>query len=167
MPKLDAFYPCQTGFRVYVPPIQNGPPIQFLGWIRKILHDPRYLAPGQLWCYSIIRSCRVFNINSMKTTFLKTMRGSMRGHFTRCEAFSIAFHVNWGRVNPKPSSLHSPKTIKSAVKAAALLEGGDTASAFQIFRQGYTLNSCSLEMPFVASCHVSGKEISNIVSSRS
>ena len=27
-------------------------------WILKILHDPRYLIPWELWDYSTFRSCR-------------------------------------------------------------------------------------------------------------
>ena len=35
-----------------------------LRWIQKILHDPKYTVYRELWCYSILRSCRIFSINS-------------------------------------------------------------------------------------------------------
>ena len=33
-------------------------------WILKILDDPKSPKPGELWCYRIPRSCRIFSINS-------------------------------------------------------------------------------------------------------
>ena len=33
-------------------------------WIPKILHDPQYLIPWELWYYSILGSCRLSYINS-------------------------------------------------------------------------------------------------------
>ena len=38
--------------------------LKLLRWILKILHDPCYIIPWELWCLSIIRSCRIFSINS-------------------------------------------------------------------------------------------------------
>ena len=35
-----------------------------LRWILKNLHDPTHLVPWELWCYSILRTCRIFSINS-------------------------------------------------------------------------------------------------------
>ena len=35
-------------------------------WIVKILHDPEYLIPWELYYYSILRSCRIFSINSIE-----------------------------------------------------------------------------------------------------
>ena len=35
-----------------------------LRWILKILHDPKYPIPWEYWYYSILRSCRIFSINS-------------------------------------------------------------------------------------------------------
>ena len=35
-----------------------------LRWIRKILHDPKYPIQWELWYYSILRSCKIFRINS-------------------------------------------------------------------------------------------------------
>ena len=34
----------------------------------KILHDPKYLIPWELWDYSRLRSCRIFSINSITST---------------------------------------------------------------------------------------------------
>ena len=33
-------------------------------WVLKILHDPKYLITWESWYYSIVRSCRIFSINS-------------------------------------------------------------------------------------------------------
>ena len=38
-----------------------------LRWILKILHDPKYHIPWELQYYSILRSCRIFSINSSVT----------------------------------------------------------------------------------------------------
>ena len=38
--------------------------IGVLRWRLKMLHDPKYLIPWEFWYYSILRSCRIFSINS-------------------------------------------------------------------------------------------------------
>ena len=35
-------------------------------WILKILHDPKYLIPWELWDYGRLRSCRIFSIDSRR-----------------------------------------------------------------------------------------------------
>ena len=35
-------------------------------WILKSLHDPKYTIYWEVWCYSILRSCRIFSINSRR-----------------------------------------------------------------------------------------------------
>ena len=37
---------------------------KLLRWILKILHDPKSPIPWEFWYYSILRSCRIFSINS-------------------------------------------------------------------------------------------------------
>ena len=39
--------------------------IVLIRWILKNLHYPRYLIPWEVWYYSILRSCRIFSINSI------------------------------------------------------------------------------------------------------
>ena len=40
------------------------PPPFHLRWILKILHDPNFLIPWELWFYCVLRSCRIYSINS-------------------------------------------------------------------------------------------------------
>ena len=42
---------------------------QRIRWILKILHDPMYLIPWELWYYSILRSCRIFSYQQYFTRF--------------------------------------------------------------------------------------------------
>ena len=36
-----------------------------LRWILKILHDPKYLIPWEVWYHNIQGSCRIYGINSI------------------------------------------------------------------------------------------------------
>ena len=42
----------------------KGSGFKVLRWLSKILHDPKYHKRWEYWYYSILRSCRIFSINS-------------------------------------------------------------------------------------------------------
>ena len=50
-------------------------------WILKILHDPKYLIHWELWYYSILMSCRIFNITQVSPQGLTYLKHLSRNPF--------------------------------------------------------------------------------------
>ena len=66
--RLEAFVSCDCGFPGSLGLlclVSTGWLVGYeILWIIEILHDPKYLIPWEDWDYSILKSCRIFNINN-------------------------------------------------------------------------------------------------------
>ena len=55
---------CSNHFQEMIRIFEDAALIAEIRWILNILHDPKYPKPWELWYYTMLRSCRIFRINS-------------------------------------------------------------------------------------------------------
>ena len=138
---IDAISESNATAKLQLPPFSLVIVVTIIRWIRKILHDLRYLKPWELWYYSILRSCRILSINSSNICNHGNNRNHSNTILIIVTMVIIVLIVTWQGISAKRAP--APKYCKycHGTWLWAYYNKVLIYSIFYLLKGDYTLNS--------------------------